>query len=79
MKYIQILMKSYNNVSHNERKAYLNSLWGSPSNKKKGSIMKFCTSIGFKPVMYDICTKIYIYQTCLYMQKTLQEKCPRNK
>lgn len=56
MKYIQILMKSYNNVSHNERKAYLNSLWGSPSNKKKGSIMKFCTSIGFKPVMYDICT-----------------------
>ena len=23
--------------------------------------------------MYAICTKIYIYQTCLYMQKTLQK------
>lgn len=53
MSYIQISLKSNNKVSHSERKSYLKSFYGSCYDKKKGSITKFCTSIGFKPVMDD--------------------------
>lgn len=53
MAYIQISLKSNNKVSHIERKKYLKSFYGSVYDKKKGSVTKFCTSIGFKPVMDD--------------------------
>ena len=52
-KYIQIVMKSDNAVSHSERKSFLKSFYGSTSARKKGSIQKFCNAIGFKPVMDD--------------------------
>jgi hypothetical protein len=52
-KYIQISLTSPNAVTHEQRKAYLSSLYGSTYEKKKGLIFKFCGSIGFKPVLYD--------------------------
>jgi hypothetical protein len=55
-KYIQIVMKSDNAVSHSERKSFLKSFYGSTSTRKKGSIQKFCNAIGFKPVIDDYMT-----------------------
>lgn len=64
-KYIQITMKSNDFVSHNERKAYLKSFYGSTSERKKGSIQKFCNAIGFKPVMDDYMSDYPIIHTAV--------------
>ena len=55
-KFIEISLKCNHLVSHSERKSYLDSLWGHMPEKKKGSIMKFTTAIGYKPVMWDACS-----------------------
>ncbi len=55
-KYIQISLKAKSSITHSERKSYFDSLWGCYMDKKKGSILKFCNAIGFKPVIADICT-----------------------
>lgn len=51
--YYKVTLKSLNPVSHETRKKYLESMYGSHSNGKRGSIDKFCRAIGFKPIMDD--------------------------
>lgn len=52
-KYMQISLTSEKDVTHDQRKAYLSSLYGNTYERKKGVVFKFCGSIGFKPVLYD--------------------------
>ena len=59
-KHIQISLTAKNDVAHEQRKAYLHSLYGNMREKKKGAICKFCGSIGFKPVLCDPYTEFPI-------------------
>lgn len=57
MPYIQINLKSKNKVSHEERLSYINSLFGSHYEQKKGMITKFNNAYHFKDVVDDSFSK----------------------
>lgn len=62
-KFIQITLKSENIVTHIQRKDFLHSFYGDVYKHKKGMIYKFNGSIGFKPVVDDICSEYPIVHT----------------